>query len=105
MTFKDSLEADMAVFFNAEEFAETIVYNGVEIVAVVDVGGTPAEAEESLRDEALIYVKASDVTAPAYGDAVTARGHEWKVRRVPDAHDGFIWTISVIKNTRPQLKR
>ena len=32
-TFKEQLDADMDIFFNDEGFAESITYNGTEILA------------------------------------------------------------------------
>lgn len=104
MTLKEDMVEDLDMFFNLDEFAETITYNGVEIPAVVDFGEHPYEHGDALRDRAVIYVKVSDVAAPDYQDAVTIRGDAWTVRKVPDGHDGATWLIEVARNIRPTLK-
>lgn len=98
-TFTDQIAADMAVFFNADEFAEAATYQGSEILVV--------EAEVGERDTGVpgftvplyaIFVKASDVARPKAGDAVTFRGVSCTVAPYPKS-EGGIWRVELLKET------
>ena len=107
MTLKDQMTADMATFFNADEFAETIVYAGASIVAIVDIGISNESGNEfssigstARSDRAQVIVKASDVAAPKTGDVVAIRGETWRVAQLVSS-DGYTHTLSLTGRSRP----
>jgi len=108
MTLKDQMTADMATFFNANEFAETIVYAGASIVAIVDIGAANESGNEfgsdGRSDRAQIIVKASDVAAPKTGDVVAMRGETWRVAQLVSS-DGYTHTLSLTGRGRPWQAR
>jgi hypothetical protein len=68
MTFKETLNGDLDVFFNLEEFAEQHIVDGIEIPIIIDEDGL--EELKNLRDVnydgiykavLLFYVKKSDI--------------------------------------------
>lgn len=98
-TFAAQIAADMAVFFNDDEFAEAATYKGTEILVV--------EAEVGERDTGLpgftaplfaVFVKASDVARPKAGDAVTFRGVTCTVAPFPTS-EGGIWRVELMQQT------
>ena len=104
MTLKDQMTADMATFFNADEFAETIVYAGASIVAIVDIGVSNESGTEfgsdGRSDRGQVIVKASDVAAPKTGDVIVMRGETWRVAQLVSS-DGYTHTLSLTGRSRP----
>ncbi len=77
MTFKDSLNDDLDVFFNLEEFAEQHIVDGIEMPIIIDEDGL--EELKNLRDAdydgiykavLLFYVKKSDIGGKPAIDAL-----------------------------------
>jgi hypothetical protein len=96
MTLKTQMATDLAVFFNSSEFAESVTYAGTAITAVV-MPGQAIEAGGSMTAErtvkrATLFVKASDVAAPAYRDAVVIDGDTWHVIQIPGEDEG-VWEL------------
>jgi len=84
MTLKTQMASDMSIFFNADEFAETISYtasgeSATDISAVVDRSGELLEAYVRGERTAMITitVKKADVSNLAYGDIFTIDSEEW----------------------------
>lgn len=107
MTVKDTIAADVSLFFDTTEFAETVVYEGASIPAVVSRGASgaandPAAPRRSpVADTALLDLSASDVAAPAYNDSVTISGESWRVHHIVSG-DGVTWTLAITKNRKLQ---
>ena len=100
MTFKIAALADMDAFFNEDEHARTVTYNGTDITAVADVGQRIAENDGAVVDECKLYVQVTDVADPAYRDTVVIGSDTWRVRRAL-ACDGYTWTLSLERDERP----
>lgn len=103
MTLAEQLTTDLSVFFDTDDFATTITYNGTDILALVDYG---LDSDGDNARTARIVVKASDVPAPAYRDTVVISGTTWRVFRDPDKEvavkgDGQVWEMSLIRDERP----
>lgn len=103
MTLADQLTTDLPVFFDTDDFGQTITYNGSSIIAIVDYGISPAG--ENART-ARIVVKASDVPAPAYRDLAIIGSDTWRVFRDPKQEvavkgDGHVWELTLIRDERP----
>lgn len=75
MGFRETLEADTSVFLNADEFADTVSYNGADITAIIEIGATNSPgvgfSSEGESDKGFLWVKASSIEWPKPGDAVT----------------------------------
>ena len=101
--FTDQLAADLAGFFDTDEFAETITYAGTAIPAIVEY--VKAESGQSVKHEAVITVKASDVPVPAYRTAVAINAASWVTGQPEECEgDGHIWKIPLGKAERPNLR-
>ena len=84
MTFKEQLTTDLSVFFNTDEFAETITYtpSGGSPVSIPAIINRDAPLQEPyIRGEntaiSEIMVKTSDVSNPQYGDTFTFDSETW----------------------------
>jgi anti-sigma factor ChrR (cupin superfamily) len=99
MTFKTDKTADLSVFFNTDEFAESVTYKGAAIDAIVTYGQDPNAAGSSRRAEATLMVKQSDVAAPAYRDTVVIGTTTWYVQNVQQGDDD-VWLITLYSDER-----
>lgn len=97
---------DLSVFFNTDEFSETVTYNNgtadAEVTAVLD---TSIQIPGVNGRTAMVYVTAEQVTAPAYRHTfVQADGTIWTVFQ--DANNGAlltatgVWEIPVNRSER-----
>jgi hypothetical protein len=99
MTFATQIAADMAVFFNADEFAEAATYGTIEITVVeAEVGERDTGAPGFTVPLYAIFLKAADVARPKAGDAVTFRGVSCTVAPYPTS-EGGIWRVELLKET------
>lgn len=99
MGFKEQVASDLSVFINPDEHAESITYNGSPIDAVVDY----IDAEGgSQKEQAVLYVKESDVVAPAYNDVVVIGSKTWKVASDAAGHilQDSMWQIKMVTGER-----
>ncbi len=106
MSFRDQVATDLAnVFFNTDEFAESVVYcpeTGVEIdaKAIVDIGdaldpdafgGAPASVARihifGLTDE------------PRPNDIVRCASQNWRIVNSLSSSDG-VWVVAAVKDER-----
>ncbi|MGB2808000.1 MAG: hypothetical protein WBC22_09675 [Sedimentisphaerales bacterium] len=96
MTFKDQMTSDLSVFFNTDEFADTVSYTSIDDIAkditIVPTRSNPFQepyvrGEETATCE--IEVKKSEVTHPQYGDIFTIPSRVW-------AYDATITTESEV---------
>lgn len=97
---------DVDVFFDTGEHGQTVTYETDEITAIVDYGENLSNVDrtswDSVREEAIMWVKASDIASPAKYDAVTIDSVSWEVDRVLTG-DGGVWELALIKSERPVL--
>ena len=101
MTLKTQMTDDLdSVFFNTDEHAETITYNGADIKAIVDYEENPDEQAGAALAQAVIEIRASDVADPTYRDTVVIGSVTWHVRRVLGG-DGFTWRVRIQSSERP----
>lgn len=96
MTFKDHLADDLdTVFFNADEFAFSITYNGASILAIEADGflmstGIPGVTQPTRS----IMVRQADVANAKVGDKVVFNEQTWHVGPGP-VIDGGVWTLTL----------
>ncbi len=105
MGLKDQLAHDASsVILNIDEFAETVVYNGTSIRAIVELGveQTPGNtfASDGESDRATITVLVADVPDPVRGDKIETSLKTWEVVRVL-ASDVAMHTLECTANERP----
>lgn len=106
MTLKEQMNLDLDVFFNTGDFAVMVTYipgdgsGALVIPAVIDfspaASGVPA-------DQAMMYVRESDVDAPAYRDTVMVDGLEWRVHLGPGSRIrkmGGVWALALTRDER-----
>jgi len=103
MTLAEQLTTDLSVFFDTDDFAQPITYNGSDILAIVDYG---MDASGENARTARIVVKVADVPSPAYRDPVVIGSDTWRVFRDPGKEvavkgDGHVWELSLVRDERP----
>ena len=101
MTLKTDMLTDTSVFFNTDEFADSANYNGSGIAVVLCAD---SDGADSIGTTAMLYVKKSDVAAPAYGDTVVLGGNTWRVDQNKDGagykEDGYVWHLPLVRENR-----
>ena len=106
MTLAEQMRADSAIFFNLAEHGETITYNGVEIVGVVEPGvsrtsGNTWETSEGSSSSGYVWLSQDDVASPLQGDAISlSNGTEWEVARILSTNGG-VHQLEIIGNQNP----
>lgn len=100
MTLKTQMTSDLATFFNTDEFADTVSYNGSDILGVVDFGEDLNEQTDGLQALATLFVKKSDVADPNYRDTVVINSVTWHVSNVQEG-DSDVWKLGIKKDQRP----
>lgn len=103
MTLAEQLTTDLDVFFNADEFAQAVTYNSAAITAVESYAELMPDNEGiSIKRQKILYVKASDVAAPAYRDEVVIDGVTWYVGPENEHEDlDGMWKLPLYRDERP----
>ena len=103
MAFKDDLANDLQnIFFNTEEFAELVDYNGNSIKAIVDFSTDLNYATPNVYAIASVLIKKIDMPEPIIGDTVTIGGILWVVFQILQG-SGDTWLVQVRKDERARL--
>ena len=97
MTFNTQLTTDLSVFFNTDEFAQSVIYAGSAIDALVTFDENLNEAGSAHGN---LVIKVSDVPGPNYRDAVVIGSDTWYVRRIIYG-DGKVWKVEIYRDERP----
>lgn len=103
MTLKTDMAEALDDLFADEEFGEQVIYKGVAIQALVDIGDV-ADKSGSVVHQGQIEVRIADVPSPVIYDPVTIRGESWQVLR-PISSDFMSHVLAVMTNERPKPKR
>lgn len=90
MNLKASMELDMDVFFNPEEFGTVATYAGGSINVLFDK--EPDEQEESLIN--VMRCKASDMPSIAHGEPVIVDGNTYKVLNWHNENDMLVVVLN-----------
>ena len=109
-TFKEQMSMDLDVFFNLDEFADTVsYYDGTAttpVKGIVDFGGTGFEKQARTGK---ITVKKSEVPSPGYRHTFTINGETWTVKADKSGLDitgvGLTWEIGIVKDERSNAWR
>jgi len=92
MNFKDQIAKDLAVFFNKEEHADLVLYNSMEIVAIVEIGEDNAKgntfSQQGSSDRAFFEVQELDVPEPQLGDTITYKNKTWHYAHIVNYSTG-----------------
>ena len=109
MSFASDLTSDLEnVFFNTDEFAETVAWNGTDVPAIV----TRTATADVAGHRASVMVRASDVASPDYRDTVTFDGVDWTVHFDEAAGQasirsvaGDLWEVTLVRGAAPRFWR
>jgi len=104
MTLKSYLTGDLDTFYNTDELADTVIYSGEEITAVLDYEEDLGDEGASKEAGALLRIRVSDVSNPAYRDTVVIGSTTWTVMKVVSG-DGYEWVLRISRDRRPTYKR
>ena len=109
MTLKTDMTADLAVFFNTDEFAEAITYipSGGEVVSITAI---PEEIDPSIMAEAppadsmILHVKTAEVSNPQRGDTFTISAETWYlVENLGGGSREGTWEILVSRSDKRRI--
>jgi len=111
MSFKEQIASDMAVFFNTDEFAETILYQAFGSRIATDVSAivlrdpyeesNGADGREIIRT-ARVLIR-SDAVTPGLRDVLTFDGRTWTVAAVE--HLNNVYRVVVTSNDVTEKSR
>lgn len=82
MSLRDQMASDLSIFFNTDEFGETISYNGQSFVAIVDRLAQPSFDGNNTATYADVMMKSTDVPNIAYQDIVQFDSYTWIVEHI-----------------------
>ncbi len=108
MSFKTQMVSDLSVFFETDEFAESVTYtpysgSAQTIDAIVQYGPDEAEKASMVYDIVKVRVKASDVSQPVYMDKITlSNGENWFAQQWTYGVNQT-WEIICTSEERPKM--
>ena len=102
--FDDAVNDAMEVWFDAALMASLCTYNGVSIPAHFSREEAEVLDASGRGERAVLEVRASDVSAPAYRDAVVVAGVTWYVLRVLSS-DGYSHRLELYRDESPLSRR
>lgn len=83
MNFKEQMAADAAIFFNQNEFAEPVKYNGKSIFVIPEIGeGFNRGQPDPRRGMAFFDVQKVDISDPKTGDVILYDNKEWEFAEI-----------------------
>lgn len=104
MTLKTQISADSAVFFNSDEFGQTVTLNSASVVAVPGEP-MPEESAAGLVDVLDIEFKASNYATINYrSDTVIVSGVTWAYPKLVH-QDDYTKLVRFRRNIRPRAAR
>lgn len=111
MSLKDIMNDDLDIFFNTDDFAETVTYKpkfgaSKEVVALVDLLNEQEIYESGIGqgqyDVAHFELRASEVTPKKY-DEISYNGKDWKIRKILTARDSLSYQVFATSNEKAAL--
>lgn len=95
---KQQMQQDMAIFFNLEEFADTVSYKPFDgsdpfDVAVVIADSGTSRNEYGISDTATVAIPRAAVALPMRGDSFELNGLEYTVLDRGN-NDGNVWLVA-----------
>jgi hypothetical protein len=99
--FTDAIDGAMTAWFDTGLMADTVSYNSVSIPAHFIRPEIAEELNATGRGErATLHVRVSDVSAPAYRDAVVISTVTWYVLRIVSG-DSWTWELELYRDENP----
>lgn len=112
MSLQDIIESDMEVFFSVDEFAETVTYvpkvgDSIVIRAIFRPGKDVDDSKWQAAVQATggLWIRASDVDVPQYGDTVTIGSGTWTVVNIDRVARSNIWKLDIRRDLRPTFRK
>lgn len=112
MSLQDVIESDLKIFFSTEEFAQKLTYTpkggvSIEINAVFRPGKDidNAKWQAAVQASGELWIKASDVATPGYGDTVTIGPDTWTVVNIDRGAQDAIWRLDIRQDLRPTFRK
>lgn len=104
MSFQSQLAADLGVFWNSAEFAESATYTTLAgatstVEAVLDPGQALSEGSPGQSAVGTCFVKSSQVATPVRYETLTMGGTTWRIDDIISG-DGYSWILSVSTDHR-----
>lgn len=104
MSLKETMAADMDVLlFSDSDFAVTVLYNGIEITALAEVGDDSNSRNPNDREHgygnAVFTVRAADVPAPGAGDTIEYQGEEYEYVSISQQSHGVYRLRFISRNS------
>jgi hypothetical protein len=95
---------DLEAFFDADEFGESVAYNGVDVDVVEHISGAADGSFERTGAPGFVVPRFVVVvnlgsTVAKEGDAVTFRGKKYHVGDDPKHEGNGLWRVDLIKKT------
>jgi hypothetical protein len=93
VTFKAQAIADLSTFLNVDEFADSVVFDGIGRVACVfdGEGDTQASREGVINQDLVLHVRVSDFpSAPFVGQRVVIQDKPADVIAVDEQHGMYV---------------
>jgi len=112
MSLQDVIESDLKIFFSTEEFAQKLTYApkggaSIDIDAVFRPGKDIDDSkwQAAVQASGQLWIKASDVAAPGYGDTVTIGSDTWTVVNIDRVAQDSIWRLDIRRDLRPTFRK
>jgi hypothetical protein len=107
MTLKNQIQADEDVFYDDDDFAETVMYNtqssSDQILALVNRGENLKHETNKAKITSTVWVKRSDITQPTYKDTVVFDSYTWIVEKI-DSGGLIDWKVSLRRGSKTKFR-
>ncbi|MFH1616657.1 MAG: hypothetical protein ABIG61_16435 [Planctomycetota bacterium] len=109
MTLKTQMTSDLSVFFNTDEFAETITYTpsggeAVSISAILEDMDPSIMDVPPPADSMLLSVKYSDISSPGRGDTFTISEETWYlVKNLGGGYYDGTWKLLISRSDKRRI--
>jgi len=104
MTLKAQIESDLPVFFNTDEFASSVVYNGNTGTGILTKQQDLAQSETGQSQFATLTIRKSFVADPTIYDTIVVDGITWRVNTVLKSDD-YASTLMIEAEIRSNPKQ
>jgi hypothetical protein len=103
MTLKTLMASDLSMFYNTDEFADSITYTpageaGISTAGIIDHGAlAESQGSDALGAVATLRVQVSEVATAAQGDTVAIGSDTWEVLWAEKTEDNLEWICDISK--------
>ena len=107
MTLKSQILTDQSIFYDDEDFAETVTYttpsSSADILALINRGENLAHEQGRSKIKSVVYIKKTDIAEPKYKDTITFDSFVWIVERIEQGST-IDWKVSVRRGSRTKFR-